>query len=157
MGPGLAHNHRPGRPQPLHRRRVPGGHDLDHLVVGPSGVYVVETQRVAGPVAKRDVGGWFRKDVRLYVGRRDCTRLVDEAARRAEAVHAVLEDVPVTPVLCFLDAEWALLGRPIVLHGVHAISPKATVALVRRAGPLAADRVAAIAGKAAAAFPPCSP
>ena len=142
----------------LHDRRIPGSRaNVDHIAVTrDGGVWAIDAKNYTGKVQRIDKGGWFSMNETLYVGRRDCTRLVDEAARRAVSVQAALEDVPVTPVLCFIDAEWALLGRAIVLHGVHAISPKATVALVRRAGPLAADRVSAIAGKAAAAFPPCS-
>ena len=56
----------------IHDRRVPGSKaNIDHLAVGPAGVYVIDAKKYAGGVEKRNVGGWFRVDERLYVGGRD--------------------------------------------------------------------------------------
>lgn len=144
----------------LHDRRVPRSRaNLDHLAVGPSGVYVIDAKRYAGQVARRDVGGWFRRDVRLFVGRRECSRDVAGAVRQADlvkralAAHPDVGSVPVVPVLCFVDAEWSLFARPFVLGQVHVAWPTATAQLVGRPGPLAPDAVSSLAATVAAAFP----
>src|ERR1051325_9884838 len=51
----------------LHDRRVPGSKaNLDHLVVSPSGVFVVDSKHYTGRVQRRDCGGLLRSDVRLH-------------------------------------------------------------------------------------------
>jgi hypothetical protein len=57
------------------------------------------------------------------VGRRDCSAMADNMGWQAEAVLAALRSAfvepqpPVTPVLCFLEAEWPLFGAPDEFHG----------------------------------------
>jgi hypothetical protein len=61
----------------LHDRRVPGTKgNIDHLVVGPAGVYTVDAKRYEGKVERRDVGSFFRSYERLYVNNRDRTKVV---------------------------------------------------------------------------------
>jgi hypothetical protein len=84
----------------LHDRRRPGTTaNIDHLAVAPTGVWVIDAKRYAGQVSKKDVGGWFSSDVRLFVGRRDCTKLVTGMAKQVDAVRTALgaewADVPV--------------------------------------------------------------
>src|SRR5690606_23007100 len=75
----------------LHDRRVPGTRgNIDHVVVASSGVWVVDAKRYSGKVERRDVGGFFRKDLRLYVDGRDRTRLLDGVRRQVDAVRSVL-------------------------------------------------------------------
>jgi hypothetical protein len=61
----------------LHDRAVPGTRgNIDHIVVAPSGVYVVDAKRYRGRVELRDVSGLFsRADPRLFVGGRDQPKL----------------------------------------------------------------------------------
>ena len=102
----------------LHDRRIPGGRaNIDHIAVGPAGVYVIDAKHYRGQVARRDVGGFFRRDERLLVGRRDCTKLVDAMACQVEAVRLALgnSDVAVHPAVCFVNAEWPLFARPFAL------------------------------------------
>lgn len=55
----------------LHDRRVPGTRgNIDHLVVAPAGIFVVDAKRYDGLIRVRDVGGLFKTNERLYVGRR---------------------------------------------------------------------------------------
>ena len=94
----------------LHDRLIPGSKaNIDHLAITPSGVWVIDAKRYKGQVAKKDLGGWFSTDLRLYVGRRDCTKLVSAMGKQVAAVRKALgaewEDVPVRPALCFVDAE----------------------------------------------------
>lgn len=134
----------------LHDRRIPSTRaNIDHLAIAPSGVWVIDAKRYSGQVAKRDVGGWFSTDLRLYVGRRDCTKLVAGMAKQVAAVRTALggdwTDVPVRPVLCFVDAEWSWFARPFELDGVVVAWPKATRELLVRAGPYTPEGIEMIA------------
>ncbi len=70
----------------LHDRRIPGTRaNIDHIVVVPSGVWIIDAKRYKGLVASRDVGSLFRPDVRLYVGSRDRSSLVAGMARQVQS------------------------------------------------------------------------
>lgn len=144
----------------LHDRRIPGSRaNIDHVVVARSGVWVIDTKRYRGQVARRDVGGWFTTDVRLMVGRRDCTALVAAMGRQVKAARHALgasrAAVPVHPVLCFVDAEWGWFSRPFTVDGVTVAWPKATARMIDGDGPvLEADTVAEVATRLAAHLPP---
>jgi hypothetical protein len=106
----------------LHDRRRPGTMaNIDHLAVAATGVWVIDAKRYTGKVARKDVGSWFFSDVRLFVGRRDCTKLVAGMGKQVDAVRAALgtewADVPVRPVLCFVDTDWRWLASPFEFDG----------------------------------------
>jgi hypothetical protein len=117
----------------LHDRRVPATRgNIDHIVVAPAGLFVVDAKRYKGLIRIRDVGGLFKRDDRLYVGRRDCSKLAANMGWQVEAVERALRTVPVdplppiVPVLCFVDGEWPLLSPPdsyagVRLEGVRSI------------------------------------
>ena len=102
-------------------------------------------------VAQKDVGGWRSTGVRLFVGRRDCTKLVAAMSEQVVAVRRILgEDwagVPVRPMLCFVDAEWRWFADPFELDGVIVTWPRAARALLLGAGPLDPGTVKRIAAK----------
>jgi hypothetical protein len=106
----------------LHDRRIPRSRaNIDHIVISPAGVFVVDPKNYRGKVEQRDVGSLFRTDLRLYVGGRDKTKLVKGMDRQVAAVRAALAqdekwtDVPVTPILLFISGEnWSWLNfRPL--------------------------------------------
>jgi hypothetical protein len=130
----------------IHDRRRPGtAANVDHLAVAPTGVWVIDAKRYTGQVAKKDVGGWLSPDVRLFVGRRDCTTLVTGMAKQVDAVRTALgeewADVPVRPVLCFVDTDWRWFASPFELDGVLVTWPRALRELLVRGGPYAAETV----------------
>jgi hypothetical protein len=123
----------------LHDRRIPGTRaNIDHLVVSRAGVFVIDTKHYRGRVERRDVGGLFRTDVRLYVGGRDQTKLVAGMKSQVEAVRSVLSrredwhDVPVTPVLLFMsDDNWSVFSiRPLRFDEVYVLWGKALGKLI---------------------------
>lgn len=133
----------------LHDRLVPGSRaNIDHIVVGPAGVFVVDAKKYTGAIEVRDVGGFFRVDERLYVNNRDRTSTVDGVLWQLEVVRTALSesfpDVPVSGVLCFIGCEWGWRMRMKVVKGVTAVWPVALPDVVAAGGPYAAD-VAAIA------------
>ena len=129
----------------LHDRRVPGSRaNIDHVVVCPSGVFVVDAKLYAGEVHVKDVGGLFSgRDPRLFVGRRDCTDLVVGMAWQVAATNTALggAEIPVSPVLCFIDAEWPLFGGPREFMGVLIDGERSLKRRVARPGELDREEI----------------
>lgn len=110
----------------LHDRRIPrSSANIDHILIAPAGIFVVDAKNLRGTIAVRNRGGFFRPDHRLYVGRRDCSALATGLDRQVEAVTVALTAggidslPPVTPVLCFIDGEWPLFSPPDEYAGVR--------------------------------------
>jgi hypothetical protein len=141
----------------LHDRKVPGTRgNLDHIAVASSGVWIIDAKRYKGKVEKRDKGGWFKSDIRLYVGGRDRTKLIEAMGWQHDAVFAVLalEDVPVHCALTFVGAEWPLFfAKPLHLGDVWVSWPAALADLVAKPGPLEPDDVERVARLLAATLP----
>jgi len=136
----------------LHDRLIPGSKaNIDHLAVTPSGVWVIDAKRYTGQVSKRDVGGWLKTDVRLYVGRRDCTKLVAGMAKQVTAVRNALgvdwSEVPVHPALCFVDAEWGWFAKPFRLHEVLVAWPRALRQMLTGPGPYTPEGIEGLAAE----------
>ncbi len=90
----------------LHDRRVPGTKgNIDHIVVAPAGVFVVDAKHYEGRIEIRNKGWLLRPDYRLFVGRRDCSHVARNMGWQVDAVVAALgaagaEDPPsIAPVL----------------------------------------------------------
>ena len=138
----------------LHDRRMPGTRaNIDHVVIGPGGVFVVDAKRYAGRIGIHNKGGLFRSDYRLYVGRRDCSALADGVAWQAEVVQEALQGTgvealpPVTPVLCFVDGDWPLLNPPSSFRGARLENQRSVKKLVGQGSavdPQAIERVARV-------------
>ena len=143
----------------LHDRRIPGSRvNIDHIVVAPGGVFVIDAKHYGGQVEKRNLGNIFRKDVRVYVGRRDCTKLVLGSEDQAEVVRDVLSplgfgDVPVRPVLCFIGAEWGLFASPFKLGHVLVTWPKFLYELLTKNDEVETAAIQDVAHALAAALP----
>ena len=73
----------------LHDRAVPGSRrNIDHIVVAPSGVYVVDAKRYSGRVEVRDMAGLFsRANPRLFVGGRGQSKLASAMGWQVTAVR----------------------------------------------------------------------
>ena len=122
--------------------------NIDHIAIAPSGVWIIDAKKYTGKVEKRDVGGYFKTDLRLYVGGRDRSKSVDGLQGQVDAVRAVLEDdaIPVHPALSFVGAEWPIFfAKPFQLDGVWISRPGRLAELVLGDGPLTIDDVDRIA------------
>jgi hypothetical protein len=104
----------------LFNRMIPGAQgDIDAIVIGPSGVFTVETKNWNGKVEVRND--------RLFVGNVDRTWVVAQIYREALAVQVTLGDeltahrVTVTPILCAIGG--AKLGGGVA-GGVHVVEGK---------------------------------
>jgi hypothetical protein len=135
----------------LHDRRVPGSPaNIDHIAVTPTGVWVIDTKRyVSSSIAYKDVGGWTRREPRLFVGGRDRTTLVDamahQATAAATAAGTLLAGVPVRSALCFVEGTWGLFPKAFKVRGVVVCWPTFLTGLLSRPGELDPGRMGDIA------------
>ena len=128
----------------LHDRRMPGSRaNIDHLAVTHTGVYVIDAKKYAGRPRLRVEGGLVRPRVeRLIVGRRDCTKLVDGVLEQVETVRSIVGDqIPVRGVLCFIDADWPLIGGTFTTRDVQVMWPKRLLSMLATAGASDADAI----------------
>jgi hypothetical protein len=142
----------------LHDRRIPGSRaNIDHLVVAPWGVFVIDAKNYKGRVERRDRGGFFSTDYRLFVGGRDRSSLIAGLTKQVDAARAALQpefaDVSVCKTLCFVGADWSLFASPIELGGAHVLWPRALGKLIRMKGSLNQEQVAAIERQLARRLP----
>lgn len=140
----------------LHDRRVPGTRaNIDHIIVAPSGVWVVDAKRYKGRPALQVDGGIFRPRVEsLRVAGRDKTKLVAGVQTQVERVATAVNDptVPVTGALCFIEADWPLIGGSFIVNGVHVLWPRLLVKRLTTVTETDVD-VDAVATRLAGAFP----
>lgn len=87
------------------------------------------------------------------VGRRDRSTLVDGVLWQTAKVRDVVGDVPVSPVLCFLEAEWPLLRRSFTTRGVQVLAPRRLTRLLTADEPGLVD-VPAVREQIHRRFPP---
>jgi hypothetical protein len=142
----------------LHDRRVPRTRgNIDHIVIAPAGVFVIDAKDWEGTVRIRDMGGWFKTDLRLYVGRRDATRSAEGLGWQIAAVVRALSDAGVdplprvVPVLCFIDGKWPIFRPPDEFRGVRLESERSVQKLFAEAIRLdveAIDRVTRVLASA---------
>lgn len=141
----------------LHDRRIPGSRaNVDHIVVTPNGVFVVDPKRYAGRPHLRVEGGLFRPRVeKLMVGSRNCTKLVDGVLGQVDLVQGLVGDkVPVRGVLCFVESDWPLFGGSFTTRGVDVLWPRKLYPRLQAAGPLDVDRIAHLHAALGRALPP---
>lgn len=143
----------------LHDRRIPRSTaNIDHLVVCPTGVYVIDAKRYLDKRPELRVeGGLIRpRQELLRVGGRDRTKLVDGMNKQLGLVRAALADqpdVPVRGVLCFVGADWPIFGGSFIVHGVSVVWPKKLKASLLEPGPLDPGQIADLQWQLHAAFP----
>lgn len=138
----------------LHDRRIPRTRaNVDHIVIAPSGVWVVDSKRYKGKVA---VNKPLFGQAKLTIAGRDKTKLVDGLAKQVALVEAVMSElapgIPVRGALCFADADLPLLSK-LTFNGYPLLYPKPLAKRINANGPLAADRVRSLAAELASHYP----
>ena len=141
----------------LHDRKVPGTRgNIDHLAIAASGVWVIDAKKYQGKVEQRDVGGWFKTDLRLYVGGRDRTKTVKGLDWQIDAVAKSLGPgaAPIHAALSFVGAEWPIFfAKPLRLDGVLISWPTKLADLIALDGPLTHADIDGIARHLSARLP----
>lgn len=146
----------PDRVAVMHDRRIPRTRaNIDHIAVTSAGVWVIDAKRYKGARPELRVeGGILRPRVeKLLIGRRNRTPLVDGVLKQVGLVQDLLgEGVPVTGALCFIEADWPLIGGSFSTRGVHVLWPKRLAhRMTEQKGAL---DVAAVRDLVAGHFPP---
>jgi Nuclease-related domain len=121
----------------LHDRRIPGTRaTIDHIAVGPGGVYVVDAKLYGTMVKPRGLGRFRHVDRRFWIRGHDESQLVAKVGVQVNALTRALNEapIPVTPALCFVDAQWPLPAEPFMLNGVWVGWPDVLPDLVNRPG-----------------------
>lgn len=129
----------------LHDRRIPRSTaNIDHLAIAPTGVYVIDAKRFRGRPSLIVEGGFIRPRVeKLMVAGRDRSKLVDGVLKQVDLVRGIVGDgVPVRGVLCFVEADWPLIGGSFVTRDVDVLWPKKLCTQLQEPGTLAASEVA---------------
>ena len=137
----------------LHDRRIPGSKaNIGHIVITRQGIWVIDAKRHAGRPELKIEGGILRPRVeKLLVGRWDCTKLLDAVLKQVGLVRDLVGDVPVTGALCFVEADWPLIGGAFVTRGIHVLWPKRLAKVLTEQAAGGVD-VAALREKVASRF-----
>ena len=118
----------------LHDRRIPRTRaNIDHIVICPAGVVVVDAKQYKGRPHRRVEGGLFvPRTERLMVGSRDGSKLVDGV---------------------LVAADWPLFGGAFTTRGVTALWPKKLAGVIAEPGRLTETEIRGLHAQLAKAFP----
>ena len=118
----------------LHDRKIPGSKaNIDHIAIGPGGVFVIETKNYKGEVTIQGDD--------LFVAGRKRTTIIEQTWREAVNVQAVLAEhmarlgLDVVPVLCIHGS--AVPWKTI--QGVHLLGPRGLRKLITKAKPVLSE------------------
>jgi hypothetical protein len=140
----------------LHDRCMPGGYgNIDHLVIAPTGVFVIDAKDIKGKVR---VENPLFGAARLMISGRNRTKLIHGLDRQVAAVRHALAgnghaDVPVQGVLCFTKADLPLLGT-LKMRGHLLIHRRALIKRLNTSGPFDSSVIDTLARTLAGALPP---
>ena len=143
----------------LHDRKVPKTKgNIDHLVIAPSGIWIVDAKNYTGKVERRHVGGLFTGEDRLYVNGRNQTKLVEGLDWQRDAVATVLEPigfgaVPIHRALCFTNSSWGLRFRAIRIDGAVVTWATDLIKQIREPGPVEPEVIALLARELSSKLP----
>lgn len=145
----------------LHDRGIPGSKaNIDHIVVCPTGVFAIDVKKYTGRPTLKVEGGFFSPVTRtLMVGSRNCTKLVEGVQRQVGLVERALEKqgfagIPVGGMLCFVEADWPLIGGDFVIEGLNVLWPRKAASLILKPGIMDAATIDRVHRALALAFPP---
>jgi hypothetical protein len=145
----------------LHDRRIPPGRaNIDHLAISAAGVFVIDAKRYRGRPHLRIEGGILRpRTETLLVSRRDCTKLLDGVQKQVQLVRGAIaaagfDGVPVHGALCFVEADWLLIGGSFTTAGIDVLWPKKAAEKITAGGPVTDEVALALHRSLATTFTP---
>jgi hypothetical protein len=117
---------------------------------------VIDAKNYRGMVEHRDVGGWLKSDLRVYIDGRDRTKVADGMGWQLDAVATALDGavVPLHAAVCLIEAEWKLWAKPFQHHGIWVTWAKKLAEMIADSGPLSPGDVTQIANRLAMVLPP---
>jgi hypothetical protein len=143
----------------LHDRGIPGRRaNIDHLVIAPGGVTVIDAKNVTGRIKVERVGLPWKRRSELRIRGRTKTSLVEGVERQMQAVREALVDVglaaDIRGCLCFTRRdELPMFGKPEI-RGIALVGYKRAIALARRPSDTDPCDVALVAEALRAGLPP---
>lgn len=148
----------PSNARVLHDRRISGTRaNIDHIVIAPSGVWVIDAKRYKGKRPALHVeGGILRpRTESLRIGGRDGTKLVNAVTSQVQRVTAALANpgVDVFGVLCFLESDWPLFGGDFTVNDIRVLWPRLLVKRISGAHAREPVDVDDVYSRVATAFP----
>ena len=123
--------------------------NIDHIVVAPSGVWIIDTKTWRGKIEYKSTS-MFSTEKRLYVGGKDRTSAVEALFNLVIPVAQLIGDktVPIKPALVFMNGDWSdastariVTSRPYQHLTVLISWPKAIWKKINEPGPLDATAV----------------
>ena len=95
---------------------------------------MVDAKNHSGLVQRREVGGFLKVDMRLYVGGRDCSKAIDGLDWQVDSEIKMLNDnsISVLGAVCFTDAEWELIRQIVHIATYIRLRTKRTCKEDRR-------------------------
>lgn len=127
----------------LHCRQFPGGGgDIDHIVIGPGGVTVIDSKNIAGKVRVRSTGIGRLRHERLTVNGHNRSKLIDGVLEQVAALEGVLSHIdppmqlPVAGAICWTDPDGIPLFGTLSVRGVGVFHPRKLAKFVSRPGDL---------------------
>jgi hypothetical protein len=130
----------------LHDLAVPGSRaNLDHLVIGPGGVFVIDSKQYRGRLQLDQSG-------RLWHGRYPLAPALRAVSFEADQAALVLTDPDVVVPIMAVHGTQVPWGK-VVTHGVPVVSARRLPSMLRQLPPvLGPERVAALAAQARVRF-----
>ena len=111
------------------------------------------TKAVRNSRSKADSSAHEQK--KLLVGSRDCTKLADGMVKQVQVVETTIgNDVPIHGVLCFVEADWPLIGGAFRTRGVEVLWPKKLYTKLQESGPIEPADIDDLHRRLATALPP---
>ncbi|WP_457253116.1 nuclease-related domain-containing protein [Pedococcus sp. P5_B7] len=127
--------------------------NLDHIAIGPAGVFLIDAKNRAGMVTEHE-GGLFQH--RTRDGIRETVSLADELKKvhGMAAYMAAESDAAVVPVLCLAGSRADDFGDPRLVRGIWVVPVAALSRWLRaRDVVIPSDRLAALATRVITEFP----
>ncbi len=122
----------------LHDVRLTGTtHTLDHLVVAPSGIWLIDVVHIHGRITKRDIGTRVDPELRLVLDGTDRSALVDELGILRQTRHAIAAmkfGIEVQTATCLVDATWPMSARPFQVRNHWIVWPRSLTDKIRSSG-----------------------
>lgn len=137
----------------IHDRLIPRSRaNIDHIAVTRAGIFVIDAKNYQGTIRIKDDSGFFSApDPKLWVGSRNCMKLIDGMKRQTTIVKEILNkssiDMPVIGVLAFYMADWEtfkFMRKQEEVQGV-LINSKGIEPIVSREGPYLVGEIDGVA------------
>jgi hypothetical protein len=155
--------HLPPQTPILTDRRVPGTQsNIDHIVIVPSGVWIIDSKRWNGKIEYKTRGA-LSLDYRLSVGGEDRTEKVEKFYELVIPVAQVIRDksIPINAAFCFIQGNWSFsdaimlnLGK-LNRHLDVWLGTRATlVKLMKKSGPMTPETITSLGDRLNREFTP---